>query len=94
LGIASSRGCKTIANPCVGKGDAIPGCGRNTAAVLGICFVDKACLCCVQVKKSILGRMPHTQYRLTSRGRKALKEYWAAMDEIRALGKGGSVDTA
>ena len=40
----------------------------------------------VQVKKSIIGRMPHTQYRLTSKGRKALREYWAAMDEIRALG--------
>jgi len=39
----------------------------------------------VRVKKSILGRMPHTQYRLTPRGRRALKEYWAALDEIRAL---------
>jgi DNA-binding MarR family transcriptional regulator len=37
----------------------------------------------VQVKKSIIGRIPHTQYRLTSKGRKVLKEYWAAMDQIR-----------
>jgi DNA-binding MarR family transcriptional regulator len=48
----------------------------------------------VQVKKSILGRMPHTQYRLTSRGRKALQEYWAALDEIRTLGRLGPADTA
>ena len=48
----------------------------------------------VQVKKSIIGRLPHTQYRLTARGRKALREYWAALDKIRALGKGESVDTA
>ena len=48
----------------------------------------------VRVRKSILGRMPHTQYRLTPRGRRALQEYWAALDEIRALGKGGSADTA
>lgn len=48
----------------------------------------------VQVKKSIIGRMPHTQYRLTARGRKALKEYWAALDEIRALGSLGPADTA
>ena len=48
----------------------------------------------VQVKKSILGRMPHTQYRLTPRGRKTLKEYWAAIDEIRASGSLGPDDTA
>jgi DNA-binding MarR family transcriptional regulator len=39
----------------------------------------------VQVKKSIIGRIPHTQYRLTPKGRKVLKEYWAAMDKIRKL---------
>jgi len=38
----------------------------------------------VQVRKSIVARMPHTQYRLTPKGRKALREYWAALDEIRA----------
>ena len=40
----------------------------------------------VRVKKSIVGRMPHTQYRLTPKGRKALKEYWSALDAIRASG--------
>jgi DNA-binding transcriptional ArsR family regulator len=40
----------------------------------------------VQVKKSIVGRVPHTQYRLKAKGERALAEYWAAMDEIRGLG--------
>jgi DNA-binding MarR family transcriptional regulator len=48
----------------------------------------------VQVRKSIVGRMPHTQYRLTPKGRKALREYWAALDEIRASGEGESSGTA
>lgn len=48
----------------------------------------------VQVKKSIVGRMPHTQYRLTPKGRKALQEYWAALDEIRASGSHRPPDTA
>jgi DNA-binding MarR family transcriptional regulator len=48
----------------------------------------------VQVKKSIVGRMPHTQYRLTPKGRKALQEYWAALDEIRASGEVKSPGTA
>jgi DNA-binding MarR family transcriptional regulator len=48
----------------------------------------------VQVKKSIVGRMSHTQYRLTPKGRTALKEYWAALDEIRATGSLGPPDTA
>ena len=39
----------------------------------------------VQVKKSFIGRIPHTQYRLTPKGRRVLKEYWAAMDQIRQL---------
>lgn len=39
----------------------------------------------VQVKKSIVGRIPHTQYRLTPKGRRVLQEYWAAMDGIRQL---------
>lgn len=41
----------------------------------------------ILVKKSIIGKMPHTQYWLTPRGRKALQKYWAAIDKIRALGK-------
>jgi len=48
----------------------------------------------VQVKKSILGRVPHTQYRLTPRGRKTLKEYWAALDEIRTSGEVESAGAA
>lgn len=41
----------------------------------------------VQVQKSVIGRTPHTQYRLTARGRKALAQYWAAIDQIRRLGQ-------
>ncbi len=40
----------------------------------------------VQVKKSIVGRVPHTQYCLTKKGARALTQYWAAMDQIRKLG--------
>jgi DNA-binding MarR family transcriptional regulator len=39
----------------------------------------------VQVSKSIIGKLPHTQYKLTPQGRRALVGYWAAMDEIRRL---------
>lgn len=46
----------------------------------------------IRVSKSIVGRVPHTEYRLTAKGRKALGEYWAAMDEIRKLGKTGLPD--
>jgi DNA-binding MarR family transcriptional regulator len=41
----------------------------------------------VQVKKSIVGRIPHTQYSLTRAGHKALTQYWTAIDQIRELGK-------
>ena len=41
----------------------------------------------VQVKKSIVGRTPHTDYRLTKSGGKALNDYWSAIDSIRKLGK-------
>jgi DNA-binding transcriptional ArsR family regulator len=41
----------------------------------------------IQIKKSIIGKIPHTQYRLTKTGHKALERYWAAMDEIRGLGE-------
>jgi DNA-binding MarR family transcriptional regulator len=41
----------------------------------------------IRVSKSIVGRAPHTRYRLTRKGRKALAEYWAALDEIHRLGK-------
>jgi len=39
----------------------------------------------VRIKKSIIGRIPHTQYRLTPKGRKVLREYWTTMDKIRRL---------
>jgi DNA-binding MarR family transcriptional regulator len=41
----------------------------------------------VQVKKSIIGRIPHTQYRLTTKGRRALEQYWATLGEIRKLAR-------
>jgi DNA-binding MarR family transcriptional regulator len=37
----------------------------------------------VQVRKSFNGRIPHTDYCLTDRGRQALTDYWAALDHIR-----------
>jgi DNA-binding MarR family transcriptional regulator len=39
----------------------------------------------ILVKKSIIGRMPHTQYRLTPKGRRVLREYWDTIDRIRRL---------
>ena len=41
----------------------------------------------VQVNKRIIGRVLHTQYRLTKTGRKALRDYWSALDAIRKLGQ-------
>lgn len=37
----------------------------------------------VEVCKSFNGRIPHTDYHLTPTGRKALTNYWAALDRIR-----------
>ena len=39
----------------------------------------------VEVTKSFRGKMPHTEFRLTSDGREALAAYWASLDAIRAL---------
>jgi DNA-binding MarR family transcriptional regulator len=39
----------------------------------------------VQIKKSIVGKIPHTEYRLTRSGRHALNGYWSAIDAIRKL---------
>jgi DNA-binding MarR family transcriptional regulator len=39
----------------------------------------------ILVKKSIIGRMPHTQYSLTPKGRRVLRAYWDALDRIRRL---------
>jgi DNA-binding MarR family transcriptional regulator len=41
----------------------------------------------VQVKKGIAGGLLHTEYRLTKPGRKALTNYWSAIDAIRRLGR-------
>jgi len=38
----------------------------------------------VEVHKSFLGKVPHTEYRLTATGRSALESYWASLDVIRA----------
>lgn len=74
-----------------------PSLGRRLRLTRGNLSAHVARLECsgyVQVKKSIVGRMPHTQYRLTLKGRKALQEYWAALDEIRASGEVESSGTA
>ncbi len=39
----------------------------------------------VDVIKSFHGKIPHTGYRLTAAGRKALAGYWAALDLIRSV---------
>lgn len=38
----------------------------------------------VEVTKSFRGRVPHTDYRLTTAGREALARYWGLLDAIRA----------
>lgn len=38
----------------------------------------------VKVHKQFNGKVTHTEYSLTKRGRKALGNYWNALDEIRA----------
>ncbi len=37
----------------------------------------------VEVHKSFLGKVPHTEYSLTAAGRSALDNYWAALDTLR-----------
>lgn len=37
----------------------------------------------VDVQKGFNGRVPHTDFRITDGGRKALAEYWVALDQIR-----------
>jgi DNA-binding MarR family transcriptional regulator len=46
----------------------------------------------VEVRKSFNGKIPHTEYRLTGAGRKALANHWATLDQIRAIAR--SVGTA
>ena len=43
------------------------------------------------VQKGFNGKIPHTDYRITDAGRKALADYWSALDQIRtSSGEGGS----
>ena len=43
----------------------------------------------VEIQKSFNGKVPHTNYRITDGGRKALSGYWEAIDQIRtSLGEG------
>ena len=39
----------------------------------------------VSVNKTFVGRVPHTEYAITSEGRQALDAYWSALDAIRAM---------
>jgi len=38
----------------------------------------------ISVAKRFFGRVPRTTFSITRRGRKALEDYWGALDEIRA----------
>lgn len=42
----------------------------------------------VQVRKSFNGKIAHTEYALTTKGRKALEKHWQALDNLRAASKG------
>ena len=37
----------------------------------------------IEILKGFRGKIPHTRYRLTKTGRKALQIYWQALDAIR-----------
>ena len=39
----------------------------------------------VQVSKGFNGKITHTEYSLTAKGRKALEEHWIALDRLRKL---------
>ena len=41
----------------------------------------------VKIAKSFKGRIPHTGYKLTRNGTKALARYWEKLDTIRRLGQ-------
>ncbi len=42
----------------------------------------------LKILKSFNGKIPHTGYRLTKIGKRALSKYWEALEEIRELRKG------
>ncbi|MBI2424704.1 MAG: transcriptional regulator [Candidatus Hydrogenedentes bacterium] len=39
----------------------------------------------IAVEKTFNGKVPHTQYKLTSDGRGALETYWRELDSIRQM---------
>lgn len=39
----------------------------------------------VEVEKTFLGRVPHTNFQITEAGREALEQYWRDLDAIRSL---------
>jgi DNA-binding transcriptional ArsR family regulator len=43
----------------------------------------------VEIQKGFNGKIPRTEYRITDSGRKALSDYWEALDRIRAAGERG-----
>jgi len=43
----------------------------------------------VDVSKSFRGKMPRTTLRITAKGRKALNDYWKALERIRELANEG-----
>jgi DNA-binding MarR family transcriptional regulator len=38
----------------------------------------------VQIEKSFVGKVPHTEASLTARGRAAIARHWSALDRLRA----------
>jgi DNA-binding MarR family transcriptional regulator len=45
----------------------------------------------VQVTKGFNGKITHTSYALTAKGRKALEKHWLTLDKLRAASKGKRV---
>jgi DNA-binding MarR family transcriptional regulator len=45
--------------------------------------LDKASY--IEVSKGYNGKLPHTEYKLTDKGRHAITHYWAQIDHIRGL---------
>lgn len=40
----------------------------------------------VQVEKSFDGKIPHTEFKITSKGKEALENYWKQLEEIKKMG--------
>jgi DNA-binding transcriptional ArsR family regulator len=47
----------------------------------------------VEVKKGFNGKVPHTDYCITAAGRRALTDYWAALDQIRSAPAGDNASS-